>query len=120
MLISKHLGTASALALILGTQTAFADVNAQDIWSDWRGYLEGMGYSVDANESSSSGVLTVSDITMSMVMPDDEETVAIELDTISFAENGDGTVSIQFPEVMPIKITGDVESGSPALSLIHI
>jgi hypothetical protein len=118
MLISKHLGTASALALILGTQTAFADVTAQDIWSDWRGYLEGMGYSVDANESSSSGVLTVSDITMSMVMPDDEGTVAIELDTISFAENGDGTVSIQFPETMPIKITGAVESGSPATAQI--
>ncbi len=118
MLISKHVGTASALALILGAQSAIADVTAAEIWSDWRGYLEGMGYSVDATENASGGDLTVSDITMSMVLPDAEGTIAIELDTISFSENGDGTVSIQFPEVMPIKITGADETGSPATAQI--
>lgn len=113
MRISRRLSSVSALALVFATQSAFADVTAQDVWADWRGYMEGMGYSISANEAMAGNVLTVSDLKMSFDVPDDAIAVAMEMDSISFSENGDGTVSVELPDLMPIMVTSETADGSP-------
>jgi len=118
MRISKQLGATSALALILATQTAFAEVSASDVWNDWRGYLEGMGYKLTATESMSGNVLTVADVKMSMNLAEEAGVVSLEMDSMIFTENGDGTVSIQIPEVMPIKVMAAPEDGAPVSAQI--
>lgn len=118
MRISKQLSATSALALILATQPALAEVSASDVWNDWRGYLEGVGYELTATESMSGDVLTVADVKMSMKLAEEAGVVSLVLDSMTFTENGDGTVSIQIPEVMPIKILAESETGSPVSAQI--
>jgi hypothetical protein len=114
MRITKHLGGTSALALVLATQSAFADVSANDVWNDWRSYIEGVGYALKANQDMSGNVLTVSDLVMSMDLDQDAGTLSIVMDRVTFTENGDGTVSISMPEVTPIRIEADPDGGEPA------
>lgn len=49
--------------------------------------------------------LTVSEIVMTMTLPEDEGTVSIGIDGMSLTENGDGTVSVRLPREMPIDVT---------------
>lgn len=104
MRILNRLGATSALALVLAAQTASADVSAKEVWENWRDYFKGMGYDLTASEDMSGNVLTVSDIDMSMKLTPEDGTVSMKMDGVTFTENGDGTVLIQIPEVMPIKI----------------
>ncbi len=113
MRILKHLGATSALALVLAAQTASADVTALEVWESWRDYIEGMGYELTASEDMSGNVLTVSNVDMSMKMAADEGTVSMKMDGLTFTENGNGTVLIQVPEVMPINIAVTPENDGP-------
>ncbi|MEP2029613.1 MAG: DUF2125 domain-containing protein [Paracoccaceae bacterium] len=110
MRILNKLGGTSALALMLAAQTASADVTAKEVWENWRDYMVSMGYEVAASTDMSGDVLTVSGIDMSMDFEPDDGTVSMNMDSITFSENGDGTVSIQVPEVMPIKISFATEN----------
>ena len=87
----------AALALVLAATSAHADLTAADVWGDWRDYLNGFGYAVTGTESMSGNVLTVSDVTMDMKMPENGGNVAFQIGTLSFTENGDGTVAIGLP-----------------------
>ena len=71
----KHwtlLNTSAATALCLTGSAAFADVTAQDVWGSWKEQMEQFGYSVSADESMSGGTLTLSNIVMNVVIPEDE------------------------------------------------
>lgn len=105
MRILNRLGATSALALILAAQTASADVTAKEVWENWSDYFEGMGYDLTASTDFSGNVLTVSKVDMSMKLAADEGAVSMKMDRLTFTENGDGTVLIQIPEVMPISIS---------------
>ncbi|MCC1491410.1 DUF2125 domain-containing protein [Cognatishimia sp. F0-27] len=103
----KPLKGVPALALIAMMQPAFADVSAQQVWDDLEAYLEGFGYDVTGDEALSGGVLTVSNVVMSVPVPDEEDVdVAIRMDSVVFTETGDGAVSVAFPPVMPITVSG--------------
>ena len=101
----------AALALVLAATSAHADLTAADVWGDWRDYLNGFGYAVTGTESMSGNVLTVSDVTMDMKMPENGGNVAFQIGTLSFTENGDGTVAIGLPASMPVTVTTVPESG---------
>ncbi|TDK46211.1 DUF2125 domain-containing protein [Antarcticimicrobium luteum] len=113
-----YLSRGSALALILSCAAngALADLAAQDVWSDWRGYLSAAGYQITASESMSGGTLTVSDLSMALQMPEDQGTVSILLDRLEFTENGDGTVNVVMPARMPL--TFDVTDGTDQVTAV--
>ncbi|MGB7319324.1 MAG: DUF2125 domain-containing protein [Planktotalea sp.] len=96
----------STTSLVFLASSAAADVTANDIWADWKSYLSGFGYSVDAQESMSGDTLTVTDLNMTVPMPEGTGSFAITLSSIDFVENGDGTVDVVFPEVMPMVFAG--------------
>ncbi|RKF12950.1 DUF2125 domain-containing protein [Roseovarius spongiae] len=98
-------GLAAAAAIAISGSAALADVSAQQVWDDWEAYMEGFGYDVTATESARGDGLTVSDIVMSMTVPEDDITVEIAMSEISFIDNGDGAVSIQFPSPLPVSIS---------------
>ncbi len=100
-------GTAAALVLSCTGHVAFADLAAQDVWSDWRSYLSSAGYQITANEQMSGDTLTVSDLSMAMQIPEEQGTVSMLLDQLVFVENGDGTVSVTMPPQMPITFAMD-------------
>ncbi|TDE35980.1 DUF2125 domain-containing protein [Antarcticimicrobium sediminis] len=109
-------GSAMALVLSCTAHGALADVAAQDVWTDWQGYLSAAGYQITASESMTGGTLTVSDLSMALQLPEDQGTVSILLDQLQFAENGDGTVNVVMPPQMPI--TFDVTDGEEDVTAV--
>ncbi len=101
----------STTALVFLASTAAADVTAKDIWDDWKSYMSGFGYAVDAKEAMSGDTLNVSDLTMTVPMPDGAGNFAITLSEVSFVENGDGSVNLIFPEVMPMQFAAQGPEG---------
>lgn len=71
--------SAAAIGISLAGSAAFADVTAEEVWSDWRSYMEAAGYDLTATETRDGNTLIVSDTTMSMELPEDEGTVTMSM-----------------------------------------
>jgi len=97
-------GTAAALVLSCSAQVALADLAPQDVWSDWQNYLTTLGYELNAKETISGNTLTISDLSAVMERPDNQSSVVIGLGTLVFRDNGDGSVSLDMPHVMPLHV----------------
>ncbi|MEP5731575.1 MAG: hypothetical protein ABJL67_19625 [Sulfitobacter sp.] len=106
-----------ALPLSLISQVALADLTPQQVWSDWRAYIEGMGYQLTANESANGGNLTVSDINMSFALPDGDA-LQMSMGNLRFDQNNDGSVAIIMPDVMPIQLSGNGQPGGEPFSTL--
>lgn len=106
MSVYLHRSCGAVLAYVVATQGAFADLTADDVWADWQAYLNGMGYTVTGDESTSGDATTISNMTMSMALPDTDGEVSMVVPEMTLTENGDGTVQIDFPESFPITISG--------------
>lgn len=94
--------TLATLSLSLMASSAMADLTAQQVWGDWRAYLEGLGYGVTATQAQTAGTLTLTDITVQMNGGPDIETMTLSMGGLQFSERGDGTVEVIMPAVMPI------------------
>lgn len=104
-------GSAAVLLCAFASGAAQADVSAQDVWSDWKAYLEGTGYDLTATEQMSGNTLSVDGVALTMDLPEDDVTIVINMGDLSFTENGDGTVAINLPATMPINISGTDSAG---------
>jgi len=102
-----QLSGATALACVFTASASFADVTGQQVWEDWKAYMQDVGYAVTGTESRSGDTLTVADVVMSMDVPDAEGTVAMSMPELTFTDQGDGTVSVGMPELSTMEI--DVE-----------
>ena len=98
---SRQLGC-STLAIFLSGSVGWADVTADQVWSDFKEYLESVGYTVEGTEQASGGTLTISNLALAMDMPDQSGSSRMALDSITFAETGDGRVRVSVPDSMPI------------------
>ncbi len=105
----NHRFTAATVLAMSTASTAYADVSAQDVWTDWKSYFEGLGYGVSASEAQSGNTLTITDLTIDIPQTEDMGASSMRLDQVAFSENADGTVSVVFPEVMPfaMQVTGE-------------
>lgn len=112
-------GSTALFVCAFGASAAHADLSAQDVWSDWRAYLEGTGYELSATTQMSGDTLTVSDVALTMKIPDEDVDIEISLGDLSFTENGDGTVAIALPSTMPINISGTDEEGDDFEAVVN-
>jgi hypothetical protein len=99
---------AATMVFFITGSVAYADVTASDVWSDWSSYLAGFGYQVSGDETQSGNTLTVENLKMTMEMPDGDDRAGVvvsQMGQLQFQENGDGTVSVLFPDVMPITVS---------------
>lgn len=110
-----------ALPFSLVTQAAWADLTPQDVWGDWRSYMEGMGYEIAATETAKGDDLTVSDIKFSFALPDTEGALSMALGTIDFNQNRDGTVAIVLPDSVPFTMSGtdSAAGGAPFTMMMN-
>lgn len=111
------LSTCSILALTGVSGPAFADLTAEEVWDGMESLMKSFGYAVSATETPTSGRLDVTGITLGVAMPEDNSTVTMTIDAISFSENGDGSVSVAFPETIPIAISAAPE-GDDDVSMV--
>jgi hypothetical protein len=97
MAFHKTIGAAAVTLGVLGGSTAWADVSAGQVWDDFRSYLETFGYTVSADETDGADALVVSDITLTMDIPEDGGTATFGLPDLTFTDAGDGTVEVTVP-----------------------
>lgn len=102
--MSRRAAVFSTTSLIFMGTLAQADVTPDQIWSDWKNYWSGFGYTVNATETTSGDTLTVSNMAMRFPVPEGEGDVTLSMDKIDFVQNADGTVSLVFPSVMPMTV----------------
>lgn len=103
----KSVAPATALCMLLGTSAALADVTAEQVWTDWRNYMTGLGYALETTETRSGDRLTVSGTSMTLVLPEEEGTMTVTMGDIGLIDNGDGTVSIDIAPDFPIDVIVD-------------
>lgn len=111
--------SSAAAVLIISAQGAFADVSAQDVWSDWKAYMTGTGYTVTGNEAMSGNTLTVSDITLTIPIPEEDAIGGMMMPEIKFIENGDGTVNVMLPKEFPMSFVGSEDNKKLSLEILY-
>ena len=109
----------AALAYAVATQGAFADLSTNDVWSDWQSYMGSMGYSISGDQATSGNVTTISNMTMKMDLPEEEGTFDMVVPEMTLTENGDGTVSIDFPESFPMTVSGKAEDETFSVDILY-
>ncbi len=107
------LASTSALALCLGAGAAQADITAQEVWTDLQAYMTGFGYDITATTAQSGDTLNVTDLTMSMEIPDAEGTVIIRMGDLALVDRGDGTVSLSIPASWPLEFDVAIAGEDP-------
>lgn len=88
-------GTTAILFALAGT--AQADVTGADVWNNWKAAAESVGQVITpGSETQDGNTLTLSDIQISMSLPEDKPEVKLtgSIEMISFSDNGDGTVAV--------------------------
>lgn len=105
--------TAVCVAALFAGNAALADVTAQQVWDNWSGMLavygeEGLSI---GSEQMSGDTLTVSGISLTYDTP--EVTVNGTIDTMTFTENGDGTVTVIMSDEFPITVQDKPNFGPP-------
>ncbi|MCR8724940.1 DUF2125 domain-containing protein [Frigidibacter sp. ROC022] len=91
----------SALALAVSAPAAFADVSAADVWGQWKTQMENSGQTLTVGSESMVGdTLTISDLKTRMETP--EAGFSVSMSSLTFKENGDGTVTIGMPDSYPM------------------
>lgn len=109
----------AALAYAIATQGAFADLTADDVWSDWQTYFEAMGYTVTGDQNTSGNVTTITNMTVSMAFPEDDGQLQIVIPEMTLTENGDGTVGIGMPKSFPMTVSGVAEDEEFSVDVIY-
>lgn len=95
----------STTALVFLSTAASAELTAQQVWTDWKEYVSGFGYTVEAQENMAGNRLEITELQMDMSLPDVEGSASLTLGSMAFVENGDGTVTIAMPDTMPMTFT---------------
>lgn len=110
------LKASACAAALLSAPAAFADVTAEQVWADWKSNLEVYGSDgvTIGDEAVTSGAVTVSGI--AVTMDDGLTKVTAELGEVTFAENGDGTVTVTMSDTVPLMLT-DSEGVSVKMSV---
>lgn len=98
---SRQLGS-STIAIFITGSAAWADVTAQQVWTDFKSYLEDFGYSVEGTEDVAGDTVTVTGLTLTFDSPQDGTTASMAMDSLIFAETGDGRVEVTMPAQMPL------------------
>ncbi len=107
-------GIVAGALTVSAVMPAFADVTAREVWDELKGYYESFGYYVEiGTENISGGVVTISQMTLTMQIPDEDEKVRATVDSLILRETGNGSVAIELPESSALAIqvvdNGDVE-----------
>lgn len=121
MTVRKTLATSAvALSISMTGAPLWADVTPQQVWDDWQAYFEGLGYQLEASESQSGGDLVISDMSMSIDAPEEGASAAMTISELVLADNGDGTVTVAFPDSMPLRMTGRDDEGQEVQTAMNV
>lgn len=104
-----------ASTLALAATGALADITADAAWDDFSEWLSVQGEMEVGDETRDGDTLTVSDIVVTNDNPNGSGTVTIP--SLTFTENGDGTVLLTLPSEMSVNSTSSVEGEAVDVSM---
>jgi len=110
----------AVLTYVIATQGALADLTASDVWSDWQSYMGSMGYAVTGEQNTSGDATTISNMTMTMELSEKEGEIDMVIPEMTLTENGDGTVSISFPESFAMTVSGQAEGEDFSADILYV
>lgn len=102
----KHsrLGALSALAALLVSTAASAEITADQVWQNWKALSQGYGQTVTVTSEDRAGdTLTVTGLVLTSAVEGSETRASI--DTIAFRETGEGTVEVTMSQQYPVALT---------------
>ncbi|MGZ9809223.1 DUF2125 domain-containing protein [Pseudoroseicyclus sp. H15] len=106
------LAPATALASILALP-AFADVTAEDVWLNMTRSVTALGIEVSATPQRDGDVLSVGQVTYSYAFPEDAGQLEITSAGPELTEEGDGTVTVTYPESFAMILDGVATMADP-------
>ena len=92
--------------MMLVAHPAFAELSALQVWQDWKNYMQSMGYQISATEEAGADGLIIRNARAQAGRPDAGTAVTMDLGTMRFAGQPDGTVSVTMPPVLPMTVSG--------------
>ena len=114
MSLARSFMATTAIGFSMFATATAADPTAQDVWGDWRAYMEGMGYAVTATETAKGDTLDVGNIAITSPEGADVGQMTIMLGSLQFISNGDGSVEVVMPSSMPMTINIPAQALQPA------
>ncbi len=112
--------TTALAAALMASGPSWADVTAEQAWSDWQDMIESTGAKVTYDSAADDGILTINDLVVTM---DSVPETDIRLGAVVLQETGDGSVQVLLPASGPVTIeTGNdkatLEQRNTGFSLI--
>ncbi len=95
----------AALATLLTTSAALANVTALQVWDDWQALMDSTGVEARFEQSVSDGILTINNLTFTA--KESESDTVVKLGSLVFQEQGDGSVLVLLPTDAPIVMSSD-------------
>jgi hypothetical protein len=108
MTFHRTLTMTSVLALMAGP--ALADLTAEEVLADQISQIEMYGFTAEVVDQNRSGdTLSVGSLVASAMAA--EGNFKVSMGGVSLIEQGDGTVKVEYPAVMPLTVSGTSEDG---------
>lgn len=112
--MSRMLTSTTALSLVLMAQAASAEVTPAEVWGNWQALVTSAGQELtfdnvaesDDQVAVTGAVLTYTD--------DLGGSFSASIDSIVFADNGDGTVTVTMSESYPMTLAFPADSEGPS------
>ena len=113
-MLNWSLSSRTALALILMTSGAQAQVTAEEVWKSWQDMSTSAGQTITTTSEARDGdTLVIEGLAMSMNTPDGVAAQST-MGTVRFRETGSGTVEVTLPETYPLTMTiPPADAGDP-------
>jgi hypothetical protein len=96
MRVSTRYFSSTALVLALASP-AFADITADDAWMALRANIDAIGGELNVQKAQTGDTLAITDATWAFDLPFDGGRVEVDMADTEFTENGDGTVTLTYP-----------------------
>ncbi|MFN4202726.1 MAG: DUF2125 domain-containing protein [Tabrizicola sp.] len=111
--MTRALTSSSAIGLVLLASSATADVTPQEVWASWQAMLTAAGQQLTIGSTADNGSSV--EVTGLEVSYKDQMggSASVSFDKVSFAANGDGTVTITMPDSYPLQMAFPDEGDGP-------
>lgn len=104
MTMITRLFCTTALSAFTFAGAASAEVTADDVWQNTRDVLATFGGDFSATKARRGDTLAITDMRMAFQFPFDAGNMTATFPDFQLIENGDGTVSLSYPETSAYKI----------------
>jgi Uncharacterized protein conserved in bacteria (DUF2125) len=109
----RNLTCASAIGLVFLASAATADVTAKEVWDSWQAMATSAGQELTVGDVADNGAtVQVSDL---VIAYKDQlgGSASVTFDKLTFADNGDGTVTVTMPESYPLQMAFPPKEDGP-------